>query len=261
MLVVVAVGSASSVVSDLAYRLGFAKVPSSVLSRVEELVERGILDEAVLTWALTIKQTRFFRQPGQYDVLFEFLRCWRGRGESRVCRIWCAACSTGQEVYSAAAVALAAGVPAKVLGTDVDELALEAARVGRYREEELEHVPPVYRWCLRRVGGAVEVVEELREVVEFRKLNLACDDFPEADVVFCRNVLIYFRREVVERVVEKIAGCLSPGGLLFLGEGETLGPRGLGGGFEARTDGVLRYVRLDAERGKLLECRQLRSIL
>jgi chemotaxis methyl-accepting protein methylase len=229
--VVVALSNASAVVSDLAYRLGFAKVPSSVLSRVEELVERGVFDEAALTWALTIKQTRFFRQPGQYDVLFEFLRCWRGRGNGRVCRIWCAACSTGQEAYSAAAVALAAGVPAKVLGTDVDALGLEAARVGRYREEELEHVPPVYRWCLRRVGGAVEVVEELRELVEFRKLNLASDDFPEADVVFCRNVLIYFRREVVEQVVEKIARCLSPGGLLFLGEGGNVGAAWFGWGF------------------------------
>lgn len=234
-------------VLELADRLGMRRIPGAARARLDELIAEGVEDEDRLISALTIKETRFFRQPEQFGVLAEYLRDFAQRA-GQVCRIWSAACSTGQEAYSIAMVALSAAGAGRVevLATDVDEYALRVAVRGQYPLSELAHVPEAFRRFVEVSGDGFVVSREVRSLVHFGRLNLAKDPFPRCHVVFCRNVLIYMRCEVARRVVEELANALLPGGLLFLGEGETLTTLDPRGYFCGVTVGPLRYVRVSS---------------
>ena len=183
---------------------------------------------------LTTKETSFFRNAPQFKVLEKEVfpqlaaRC-RGTGTITV---WSAGCSTGQEPYTAAMVGLETtrrcpGVKVQVQGTDISTRALLKAKKAVYPQRELEAVPRRFR--VRYVEPQLReedtfvLKSEVRDAVNFRYHNLASQDVDlRFDVIFCRNVVIYFRRDVVAGIMQKLHGCLRDGGYLFIGHSETL---------------------------------------
>jgi chemotaxis protein methyltransferase CheR len=180
---------------------------------------------------LTIGETYFARNPPQIRALAELvLPSLLARGDHRI-RIWCAGCSTGEEPYTVALL-LAKLLPdggkgwdVRVIGTDINTVALSAAREGRYgsRAVSLLDDEDLLRY-FERDGNGWRVGEHLRSLVEFRQHNLTSDPppAPRLDLVLCRNVLIYFDRRQMLDVVDGIHTSLVPGGWLLLGHSETL---------------------------------------
>jgi chemotaxis protein methyltransferase CheR len=183
--------------------------------------------------ALTTNLTAFFRESHHFPILAEFLRAQAGRSDLR---LWCAAASTGEEPYSLAMTAIETLGPAtgaRVLATDIDTQVLAHGERGIYRADALGPcgAERVRRFFLRGTGanaGLARVRPELARLVSFAPLNLLADDWsalaafaPALDVVFCRNVLIYFDKATQWRVLERIARALRPGGLLFVGHSES----------------------------------------
>ena len=180
--------------------------------------------------------TSFFREPDHFELLeAEVARC-AGAGQRRL-RLWSAAASTGEEAYTMAMSALAVpgaeDLDLKILATDISGEVLLQAQAGRYGAARLAPLSRelLARWFVRRPGGDEpdddqwEVVPELKRRVVFHRLNLAEPPFPMAgpfDVVFCRNVLIYFDAPTRQRLVSAIEGLVRPGGLLCIGHTETL---------------------------------------
>ena len=179
-------------------------------------------------------ETAFFRNPRHFRALAEVVlpEMDRARPAGQPIRLWSAGCSTGQEAYSLAiTVAEVFGLPPRrpveIWATDISARALEVARRGLYRERELERVESPYR---RRYftpeGDAFRVIPPLRDLVHFQEQNLMAMPFPPVfrgmDVIFCRNVTIYFRIETCRRLMQALYGCLNEGGYLFIGFAETL---------------------------------------
>jgi chemotaxis protein methyltransferase CheR len=175
---------------------------------------------------LTTNLTSFFREDHHFAALADDLRARAGRP----LRIWCNAASTGEEPYSIAitvAEALGPQADARILATDIDTLVLDTARRAVYDagsrglSEERRR-----RWCLRGTGanaGAIRIKPELTRLIEFRAFNLmsAAWSFGEPfDLVFCRNVMIYFDAATQRRVLERMHGVMRPGGLLYVGHSE-----------------------------------------
>jgi len=175
--------------------------------------------------ALTTNLTAFFREPHHFETLAERARMAR----SGPLRLWSSACSTGQEPYTAAIVLRQAGCEADILATDVDTEALGVAQSGVYRLEAVENLDreSLRRNFLRGTGANarhVLVRPELRAMVKFQHRNLLEPDWPQGerfDAVFCRNVMIYFDRNTQQRVLDRLAGVLAPGGLLFVGHADS----------------------------------------
>jgi len=189
--------------------------------------------------AVTTNKTDFFREAGHFDYLrgnvLPALAQEEGVGLRRPIAVWSAGCSTGEEPYTLAMVLseFAAGVSGyrfTVLATDISTRVLEAAHAGVYEEEKVEPVPMALRrkYLLRskdREQKLVRIAPALRSLIQFRRLNLMDPDFgmrEQIDVIFCRNVVIYFDRATQERLVGRLASCLRPGGYLFMGHSETL---------------------------------------
>lgn len=189
---------------------------------------------------VTTNKTDFFREPLHFDFLCrEALPNLLGpagdRLQQRPLRIWSTACSTGEEPYTLAMVLaeFAAGHPGfdfSILATDISTQVLEAARTGVYREEKIEPVADALRKkYLRRSkdrsAGIVRVVPGLRARIDFRHLNLMSEEFGierEFDLIFCRNVLIYFDFPTQQRLLQRLCSYLPMGGYLFLGHSETV---------------------------------------
>jgi chemotaxis protein methyltransferase CheR len=229
-------------------------VPEERFSLLEELAERraralsypdvpaylaalgaGRLDgewDGVIS-VVTIKESYFFRAPQQFEALRREIlpRLLGARAEARSLRLWSAACARGEEPATLAL--LLAEEPAlaswqwRILATDVDLEALEAARRGLYGERAVAQVPPdlLARWFTRR-GKLYELAPTLRERIHYQPLNLAEAPYPlpeeELDLILLRNVLIYFGRPLQRAVVGRVASRLSREGYLFLGASETL---------------------------------------
>lgn len=194
---------------------------------------------------VTTQTTAFFREPAHFELLARHvLPGWlaepQGPGLRRL-RLWSAACSTGQEVYSMAAVVNAVlrgrdDVDVKILATDVSSRALARAEAAQYPAEEWRALPLGWRrgfqlWD-RGSRCSLRVAPELRALVAFRWLNLLENPFPFSgrfDVIFCRNVFIYFDDETRRSLLERLMERLQPGGFLFLGMAEALVriPKGL----------------------------------
>ena len=184
--------------------------------------------------------TSFFREPDHFELLAEELAA-RLAGGARRLRVWSAACSTGEEPYSMAMTALgvkgmdAPGVDFRILATDIALDTLRQAASGRYAGARLEPVSPGLRsrWFTRARGtGAQSEADELWEAkdalkapIAFRRLNLTEPPYPMKgpfDVVFCRNVLIYFDQPTRQRLISAVEELLPPGGMLCIGHTETL---------------------------------------
>lgn len=174
---------------------------------------------------LTTNLTSFFREEHHFHALAEMLRGLDGRAP----RIWCNAASTGEEPYSIAMVLaeVLGGHQARLLATDIDTKVLATARRGVYAadarglsQERLK------RHFMRGTGpnaGFIRVKPELARMIDFRPFNLmsAAWSLGDAfDMVFCRNVMIYFDHATQRRVLERIHGVMKPGGMLFVGHSE-----------------------------------------
>jgi chemotaxis methyl-accepting protein methylase len=211
---------------------------------------------------LTNHETQFFRHPPSFDALraqiLPELRSARPPG-ARL-SFWSAGCSTGQEAYSIAMVAMdEAGSRGdfSVWGGDISHQAIKVARRGRYGHRAVAAIPDAYRHkFLRQVpadeGGEFEVIDALRQRVRFMAMNLveAGGFRPSHDVIFCQNVLIYFSPAAVTQAVGWLASCLAPGGYLLLGPGEA--PHDRPSGLEpVIVNGVRAFQRRSARTGEV----------
>lgn len=188
---------------------------------------------------ITTNKTEFFREPHHFDFLRraclpELQRAATEGGRRRV-RIWSAACSMGQEPYSLAMTlrehfGSATGWDLRILASDIDTNVLAAAAEGIYPLAEIDTVPEDLRrrHLLKGTGswaGHCRVRPETQSLVTFRQINLIEEPWPirtRFDVVFCRNVFIYFNRQTQERILERMAQVLTPRGYLILGHSENL---------------------------------------
>ncbi|MFP4431855.1 MAG: CheR family methyltransferase [Spirochaetaceae bacterium] len=193
--------------------------------------------------AVTTNKTDFFREADHFDYLLGTLlpeRYADGWGKGRPFRVWSSASSTGEEPYTLAITleefaAQHRDFEYKILGTDISTAALDRGRKATYTEERVAPVPSAYlkKYFLRskdKESKLVRVKPVLRSKVIFHRLNLMAGDFGIQDrfeVIFCRNVIIYFDRPTQGILLRKLYDYLRPGGYLFLGHSETLAGMGL----------------------------------
>ncbi|WP_218109783.1 CheR family methyltransferase [Oligoflexus tunisiensis] len=186
--------------------------------------------------AMTTNTTHFFREEEHFQILTRLIKDQvqsLPRGSQPDIRVWCAASSTGEEPYALAMVLhdlqnQCIFTP-KILATDVDFKVLAKARTAIYSEKQVENVPPGFldKYFTRfQEDGArwYRVDDSLKSMVQFGRFNLL-KNYPfryKFDVIFCRNVLIYFERETVQYVIRQMTQVLQPGGHLFLGHSEAV---------------------------------------
>lgn len=228
---------------------------------------RGRDEWRALAERLTVAETYFFRDPGHFQVLAEVAlpERIRARGGLRNLRILSAGCASGEEAYSVAITVRdrlpdAASRPIEIVGIDVNGAMIEKARRARYTVWALRETPETVRDRHFRPDGREFALDAaIRERVSFEERNLVEEaaDFwrPDAfDVVFCRNVTMYFPLEITRAVVARMTGSIVPDGFLFLGHAETL--RGISQDFHLRhTHETFYYQRRGAaevERAPLL---------
>lgn len=184
---------------------------------------------AALAETLVVNETFFFREYDQVNaVLSDFVLPAIQANERP--RVWSAACSTGEEPYTLAMWLDQRGLlgAAELVASDVSPAALAVAKAGRYRPRSLRQVPPGVdpsRW-LTRDGDTLRADPKLHAAIDWRQLNVldsaAMRQLGAFDVILCRNLLIYFRDDVVRRVVSHLRDCLKPGGVLLVGVSESL---------------------------------------
>lgn len=199
--------------------------------------EAGRAEVVPLIDVVTTNKTDFFREPRHFELLSkEILPEWWSRNESRTpMLIWSAGCSTGEEPYTLGMVLSEfahqqPGFRFQVIATDISATVLEKAELGVYSEEMANAVPPSFRrtYFLRSRdphNRRVRVAPALRCRVEFRRLNLMDDSYSldrRADIIFCRNVMIYFDRRTQQQILRKLSLSLEVGGYLFVGHAESL---------------------------------------
>jgi len=186
---------------------------------------------------ITIGETYFFRNKAQFDVLMRFVlaEIMQRKVDSRekCIRVWSAGCSGGDETYSIA-LAMMEVIPSykewsiSILGTDINRNGLASAKEAIYGQKHIGHLPKEYLDKYFKVRGSTYVLEaNVRELVQFEYHNLARDPFihekmQNVDIIFCRNVTIYFDGQTTQRVIENFYNCLAQDGYLFLGHTETL---------------------------------------
>lgn len=208
------------------------------MSSLEELTQamrfRG--DESLLrdvTEAMTTNESSFFRDIRPFEQFEKVVlpRLMESRTGSKRVKIWSAACSSGQEPYSLAMTMKEmsdkfAGWNAEILATDLSEEILEKARTGIYSQFEAQRGLPITLLVkyFKQDGDKWQIDDSLRAMIQFRKFNLLENiaQLGMFDVVFCRNVLIYFNQDTKRDVLDKIANQLAPDGVLYLGGAETV---------------------------------------
>ena len=225
-------GKAALVYSRLAKRLRLLGLRSfrdycALIEGVE-----GVDERQAMTAALTTNVTRFYREPHHFDHLRDHVMpelAARARAGGRV-RLWSAACSNGQEPYSMALTVLdvlpeAADLDVRILATDIDPNMVAEGAAGIYTEELLSPVPASGRKRFEPLAGRPGLFSAdatLRRLVSFRELNLI-GDWPmkgKFDVIFCRNVVIYFDDATQEMVWGRFTPIMNPGATLYIGHSE-----------------------------------------
>jgi chemotaxis protein methyltransferase CheR len=180
--------------------------------------------------AMTTNETYFFRDPGQYEAIRTILlpRLIKERSDTRRLRFWSAASSTGQEAYSLAMLLIQAGLgdwDIQILGTDFSSQVVERARSGKYLQIEVNRGLPAALLVkhFRRVDRDWQVSDAVRRMVTFDTIDLRkpMRVLGPFDLVFCRNVMIYFDLETKKKILQELHGTLFRGGWLFLGGVET----------------------------------------
>lgn len=252
-----------SVIADLLYRMSGIHLQESkatlVYSRVAKRVRAlGLPDfetycdlvrspgseeeQSALLSSLTTNVTRFFREPHHFDHLRDNVlpRLSQAAKSGARVRLWSAGCSAGHEPYTMAMTVLdampdAPSLDVRILASDIDPLIVKRAADASYTSDDIEPVPAAMRSrYLVRDGGAWTVSEDIRRLVSFRTLNLL-GDWPmrgRFDVIFCRNVAIYFDDPTQTRLFGRFGEAMQDGGQLYIGHSErafapTLTPDGL----------------------------------
>jgi chemotaxis protein methyltransferase CheR len=225
--------------SRLAKRLRALKIPT-----YEEYCAYVFSDEGFdreiqqLIDVVTTNETDFFRESHHYDILTKQilpeLVLEKGFDELNV---WSVAASTGQEAYTIAMVLEEFSANAKkafkyrILGTDISETVLRVAHAGIYTDHQAGKIPNAlkYKYCMRSKDPeqkSIRFKPAIREKISFRRLNLMDEHYPiqkKYQIVFCRNVFIYFDKPTQKKVLERIFEHMMPGGYLFMGHSESLG--------------------------------------
>jgi chemotaxis protein methyltransferase CheR len=224
---------------------------SDLTALVEQLRKQpfGELHKRVIE-AMTTNETSFFRDTHPFEtlrvhVLPELIK----RKTDRILRVWSGACSTGQEPYSLAMMLadmpMLAGFRVQILATDLSRATLDKAQQGIYSPLDVGRGLPARALAQHfdRVGTSYQVKSNLRSQIEWKQMNLASKwpPMPLFDVVFMRNVLIYFPPTTVETVLQTVRGCMQSYGVLFLGTTENM--LGLSTPFESVTSGKTIYYR------------------
>jgi chemotaxis protein methyltransferase CheR len=213
----------------LARKAGLAGIP--------ELVQRMKGSAEALTTevveAMTTNETFFFRDKVPFDHLRDTIlpALLQSRASRKSLRIWSAACSTGQEPYSIAMclkekAAQLAGWRIEIVGTDLSQEVLDKSRAGIYSQFEVQRGLPIQLLVryFAQIGELWQLNSEIRGMVQYRQLNLLQDfsSLGKFDVVFCRNVLIYFDQQTKTQIFERIARVTEPDGMLMLGAAESV---------------------------------------
>ncbi len=188
---------------------------------------------------ITTNKTEFFREPKQFTFLSEIalpeLIKLNGAGVKRPLKVWSAGCSTGEEPYTLSIVINEFGIAYNrfsynILATDISTSVLEKSILGVFEESRIDSISAALKnkYFLRskdRNKKLVRVVSSLRNSVNFKWLNFMDNDFginERFDLIFCRNVIIYFDKPTQELLIEKLLGYLNAGGYLFLGHSESI---------------------------------------
>ena len=221
-------GKKALICGRLAKRLQHFQLPNygayfQLIQSVEGVTERQICIDL-----LTTNETYFFREPKHFDWLCDYLQSLPP--SSQTLRVWSAASSSGEEAYSLAMILQEyCPQPWSILGSDISTRILERARTGHYAMVRTKNIPSplLKKYCLRGTGsqeGTFLIHRSLREKVEFAHINLN-EPLPQIgmfDVIFLRNVMIYFDSPTKQKVVTRLAQQLRPGGYLCIGHSESL---------------------------------------
>ena len=206
---------------------------SGISDLVQNMKNGPASQVAQVVEAMTTNETFFFRDKVPFDhfretIMPELLKARSGR---KAIRIWCAAGSTGQEPYSLAMclkemAAALAGWRVEILATDLSQEVLEKSRAGIYSQFEVQRGLPIQLLVkyFTQIGELWQINSELRAMVQHKQLNLLQDfsHLGKFDVIFCRNVLIYFDQETKINVFERMAKVIEPDGILTLGAAESV---------------------------------------
>ena len=196
-----------------------------------DLLENGKMEYEweLFTNALTTNLTSFFREDQHFPILAEHAK---KRKSGEVYTVWCSASSTGEEPYSIAITLCEAfnsmTPPVQIIASDIDTNVLKTASNGVYSSEKVEKLSRerLRKFFLNGKGkhaGLVRVRRELQELITYRQVNLLENNWPirgPIDVIFCRNVMIYFDKPTQGKILERFAPLLKPDGLLFAGHSE-----------------------------------------
>lgn len=190
----------------------------------------GAIEWSTLVDRLTVQETRFFRDPDAFAFVEQFVQQKAADQTTDSVELWSVGCSSGEEAYSLGMIAErwlpAAGKQYAVTGTDISTIVLRKARAGKYLARALDWVPADYAeigFKQMAPGGALEVSDRLRQRSCFTQvniLNLAACPLESQHVIYCQNVLIYFRRWRRREILNVLAERLAPGGILVTGLGE-----------------------------------------
>ena len=201
---------------------------TSFAAYLDLVQERDSTERQAFVNALTTNLTAFFREPHHFELLAARAAEHARRSKAPL-RVWSSACSTGEEAWSAAMVLREAGCAADIRASDIDSEVLRTASAGVYRSERVVDLEParLKKHFLRGTGandGMVSIRPELRSATRFFQLNLQAPVWPQQDrydVIFCRNVVIYFDRDDQKRLAGRFADMLAPGGVLMVGHSES----------------------------------------
>lgn len=226
--------------SRLRKRLRFLGLSSYEDYRDYLFSQDGMVEELTsMIDVVTTNKTDFFREPRHFDFLIEkvlpSLIPSSGAGIERPLRLWSAGCSTGEEPYTLAMFLEEfrwnnKRLSYEIMGTDISTQVLERAVQGIYHRDKIEPVPDSFRkkYLLKsrdKQSPHVRIIPEIRANTRFQRLNFMEDKFDVPnlqDIIFCRNVIIYFDRKTQEQFLSRLCRCLLPGGYLFMGHSETL---------------------------------------
>lgn len=199
--------------------------------------ENGIDELVTMIDSISTNLTSFFREESHFHKLHEIVpemikTAYNNRRIPKL-RIWSAGCSTGEEPYSLAItareIADEKNCDLRILGTDISTRTLKTAIAGIYPKEKTKNIPPLllrkyFQIGQKRWSDYYRVKRELKDIIRFRRFNLMeSPSFNDPfDIIFCRNVMIYFDKETQKILVDKFYGCLKEGGYFFAGHSESL---------------------------------------
>jgi chemotaxis protein methyltransferase CheR len=213
----------------LARKAGFAGIDELV----QQIKNGSAAIASDVVEAMTTNETFFFRDKVPFDHLREMIipELLQARASKRSLRIWCAAASTGQEPYSIAMClkemgAALAGWRIEIIGTDISQQVLEKSKAGIYSQFEVQRGLPIQLLVkyFKQSGEMWQINPDIRSMIQYRPLNLLQDfsSMGKFDLIFCRNVLIYFDQEMKTSIFNRLAKTMEPDGFLALGAAETV---------------------------------------